>query len=70
MLSYNPGKVCGTCEHCWLRKVPVDLKIRDLPLEFIYDVFCNVTKDSLGGTNNSKAELCGNYIERKVGNYE
>ena len=70
MLAYNPGKECGTCENCWMRKV-------DIPgdgylaknVKFIYDVYCNVDDKSLGGLHNSKAELCRNYIERKGVDY-
>ena len=70
MLTYNPGKECGTCENCWLRRLPVDMKIREVPVEFIYDLYCNVDDKSLGSTHNPKAVLCRNYIEREGSKYE
>ena len=69
MLSYNPGRECGTCENCWLRRLPTDMKIREVPVEFIYDLYCNVDDKSLGSMHNSKAELCRNYVERKEVTY-
>lgn len=70
MMTYNPGKVCGMCKYCGLRKIPVDVKIRDnIPVEFIYDIYCSVDDTSLSGTHSKKAELCHTYTERSS-NYD
>ena len=71
MMTYNPGKECGTCENCWMRKVdiPGDSYLAK-NVKFIYDIYCNVTGNTLGTLHNSKAVLCENYIERKEVKYE
>lgn len=66
-MTINPRRICGTCENCWMRRVPCDLKVRDIPVEFIYDIYCRVDNKTLGGDplHNSRAELCKHYKERK-----
>ena len=66
---YNNGKECGDCENCWMRKqhLPDDcFVINGEPLGFIYDLYCRVDDKSIGSLHNTKAELCNNFIERKV----
>ena len=65
-MIYNPKRTCSTCQNCWARTVDVpDFKVGDVPLEFVYESFCNVDKESLGSPYNTRAEFCKDYVERK-----
>lgn len=62
---YNYNKECGDCQNCWMRKIPTDMKIReDVPVEFIYDIYCNVDDTSLGSLHNPRAQQCKDFILR------